>query len=95
MLSLILGFTDSTFAGDINGRKSQGGYIFQVYNRPVSWKSYKQSNVALSTTEAEYIACSEATQEAQWLAKLHTDIVWKLRCPLPVCTDSNGALKNI
>jgi len=93
--SPMLGFTDSDFAGDINGRKSQGGYVFQVYNRPVSWKSYKQSMVALSTTEAKYVACSEATREAQWLAKLHTNVVGKLGCPLPVCTDSNGALKNI
>jgi len=93
--SPILGFTDSDFAGDINRRKSQGGYVFQVYNGPVSWKFYKQSMVALSTTEAEYVACSEAAREAQWLAKLHTDIVGKLAYPLPVCTDSNGALKNI
>ena len=93
--SLILGFTDSNFAGDINGSTSQGGYVFQVYNGPVSWKSYKQSMVALSTTEAEYVACSEATLEAQWLAKLQTDVVGKPGCPLPVCTDSNGALKNI
>ena len=51
--------------------------------------------VALSTTEVEYVACSEAAREAQWLAKLHMDVVGKLRCPLPVCTYSNGALKNI
>jgi len=93
--SPILGFTDSDFAGDINGRNSQGGYVFQVYNGPVSWKSYKQSIVALSITEAEYIACLEATREAQWLAKLHMDVVGKLGCPLPICTDSNGTLKNI
>jgi len=93
--SPILGFTDSDFAGDINGRKSQRGYVFQVYHGPVTWKSYKQSMVALSTMEAKYVACSEATREAQWLAKLHMDIVGKLGGPLPVCTDSNGALKNI
>jgi len=58
--SPILRFADSDFAGNINQRKSQGGYVFQVYNGPVSWKSYKQSMVALSTTEAEYVACSEA-----------------------------------
>jgi hypothetical protein len=51
--------------------------------------------VALSTTEAEYVACSEAAREAQWLAKLHTDVVGNLGSPLPVYTDSNGALKNI
>jgi hypothetical protein len=51
--------------------------------------------VALSTTEAEYVACSEAAREAQWLAKLHKDVVGNLGYPLPVYTDSNGALKNI
>jgi hypothetical protein len=51
--------------------------------------------VALSTTEAEYVACSEAAREAQWLAKLHKDVVGNLGTPLPVRTDSNGALKNI
>jgi len=93
--SPILGFADSDFAGDINGRNSQGGYVFQVYNGPVSWKSYKQSMVALSPTDAEYVACAEAAREAQRLAKRHTDVVGKLGRPLPVCTDSNGALKNI
>jgi hypothetical protein len=93
--SPLVGYTDSDFAGDINGRKSQGGYIFKAYSGPVSWKSYKQSMVALSTTEAEYVACSEAAREAQWLAKLHKDVVGNLGTPLPVRTDSNGALKNI
>jgi hypothetical protein len=93
--SPLVGYTDSDFARDINGRKSQGGYIFKAYSGPVSWKSYKQSMVALSTTEAEYVACSEAAREAQWLAKLHKDVVGNLGNPLPVRTDSNGALKNI
>jgi len=51
--------------------------------------------VSLSTTEAECVACSEAAREAQWLAKLHTDIVGNLEAPLPIFTDSNGALENI
>jgi len=91
----LVGFTDSDFAGDIDGRKSQGGYVFKAYNGPVSWKSYKQKTVSLSTTEAEYVACSEAAREAQWLAKLHMDIVGNLEPPLPIFTDSNGVLKNI
>jgi len=91
----LVGFTDSDFAGDIDGRKSQGGYVFKAYNGPVSLKSYKQKTVSLSTTEAEYVACSEAAREAQWLAKLHMDIVGNLEPPLPIFTDSNGALKNI
>jgi len=56
---------------------------------------YKQTTVSLSTTEAEYIACSEAARKAQWLAKLPIDIVGNLEPPLPIFTDSNGALENI
>ena len=44
----ILRFTGSSFEVDFNGRKLQGGYIFQIYNGPVPWKSYKQSILALS-----------------------------------------------
>jgi len=91
----LVGFTDSDVAGDIDGRKSQGGYVFKAYNGPVSWKSYKQKMVSLSTTEAEYVACSEAARKAQWLAKLHMDIVGNLEPPLPIFADSNGAQKNI
>jgi hypothetical protein len=67
--SPLVGFTDSDFAGDINGRNLQGGYIFKAYDGPVSWKSHQQSMVALSTTEAEYVACSNAAQEAQRLVR--------------------------
>ena len=39
---------------------------------PISWLSKKQAVVALSTSEAEYVAFSSATQEAVWLQKLLT-----------------------
>jgi len=51
--------------------------------------------VSLSTTEAEYVTCSEAAREAQRLAKLHMDVGNLEPPPLPIFTDSNGALKNI
>ena len=40
----------------------------------VSWLSKKQAVVALSTSEAEYVALSMAAQEAAWLLKLFTDL---------------------
>uniref|UniRef100_A0AAV1TWQ2 Uncharacterized protein n=1 Tax=Peronospora matthiolae TaxID=2874970 RepID=A0AAV1TWQ2_9STRA len=36
-------------------------------NSCISWRSKKQRTAALSLTEAEYMALSEATQEAVWL----------------------------
>ena len=50
------------------------GYIFQLEKSPISWASKKQTVIALSTTEAEYIALSLATQEAVWLRNLLSDI---------------------
>ncbi|KAE8715970.1 hypothetical protein F3Y22_tig00110156pilonHSYRG00076 [Hibiscus syriacus] len=53
--------------GSIDTRKSLTGFIFTVFGTAVSWKSNIQSVVALSTTEAEYIAVTEAIKEAMWL----------------------------
>ncbi len=41
---------------------------------PTSWRSKKQTSVALSTAEAEYIALSGATQEAMWLRQLISEL---------------------
>jgi len=41
---------------------------------PISWKSKKQTRVALSTAEAEYVALAYATQEITWLRELFLDL---------------------
>jgi hypothetical protein len=70
----ITGFTDSDWAGDKDSRKSTSGYVFLLHGGAVSWKSTKQSVVATSSTEAEYIACSEAAKEALWIRRLNAEI---------------------
>lgn len=62
-----MGYLDSYFAGSIDTRKSLTGYIFKMFGTAISWKSNLQSVVALSTTEAEYIAVSEPLKESIWL----------------------------
>ena len=54
----LVGFCDADWGGDINDRKSTSGYLFKVSDSAVSWKSIKQTCVALSTAEAEYVALS-------------------------------------
>ena len=69
-----VGYSDSDWAGDTDDRKSTSGYVFLVGDTAITWKSKKQSCVALSTAEAEYIALSQAAQEALWLRQLATDL---------------------
>jgi len=68
------GFTDSDWAGDPIDRHSTAAFLFLCSGTAVSWKSKKQSLVALSTTEAEYVAASEASKEAVWLRRILSEI---------------------
>lgn len=61
------GFVDSDYAGDLDRRRSTTGYVFSIHGAPVSWRSMLQATVALSTTEAEYMALAEGVKEALWL----------------------------
>ena len=65
-----IGFSDSDFAGDNHDRKSTSGYLFLFGGMVVSWSSQKQSIVALSSCEAEYIAATSATCQAVWMIRL-------------------------
>ena len=65
----------------------------------VSWQSRKQDLVAALTLEAKYITCSEASWEARWRQQLQYDIEDQpdghIDEPLPIYTDSQGALTDI
>lgn len=63
----IHGYSDSDFQSDVDDRKSTSGFIFLCNGGAVSWKSSKQTTTADSTTEAEYVAASEAAKEAVWM----------------------------
>ena len=67
---LVCGYVDDDFAGDIDNLRSTMGYVFTLAGGPVSWKSTLQATVALSTTEVEYMAATEAAKEALWLKGL-------------------------
>ena len=66
----IHGFVDADWAGDLDQRRSTSGYVFSLFGGTVSWMSKRQSVVALSTIEAEYIAATHANKEAVWLQRL-------------------------
>jgi hypothetical protein len=68
--TVLRGFVDADWASDVNDRKSTSGFVFMLAGGAVSWGSKKQSAVALSSTEAEYIAAAHAAKEVIWLQRL-------------------------
>ncbi|KAL2492946.1 Protein EXPORTIN 1A [Abeliophyllum distichum] len=70
----VQGYADASFQSDKDDSKSQSGYVFTLNGGAVSWKSSKQETTADSTTEAEYIAASEAAKEAVWIKKFITEL---------------------
>lgn len=66
----VYGYTDSNFSGDHDEKKSITGYIFIIEGTPISWSSRKQSIMALSSCEAEYMVASYVTCHATWIDML-------------------------
>jgi hypothetical protein len=87
----LTGFLDSSWAEEEN-RKSHMGYCFTVGSSVISWSSKRQATVAGSSTEAEYIAASEASQEALWLRSLLHEL--NLSQSTPTSIYSDGSLDN-
>ena len=73
----IVGYSDADWGGDTTDCKSTSGYMFQIGGTAITWQSKKQTCVALSTAEAEYVALSAAAQEAVWLKQLKQDLTGK------------------
>src|ERR1044072_1641638 len=66
----VVGFVDSDYTGDLDDRRSTTDYVFTLAGGPLRWKASAQPIVAMSTTEAEYMAVAEAAKEPLWLTGL-------------------------
>lgn len=91
----LIGFSDADFAGDFETRKSTSGYVYKYSNAPITWTSRRQQSVSVSTTEAEYIAASEACKEAIWLTQLLSDLDERCNRPVELYLDNQSAIRLI
>lgn len=91
-----IGYTDSDFQSDRDSRKSTSGNVFTLGGGTISWRSIKQTCVADSTMEAEYVAVSEATKEAVWLGNFLRElgVVPSIQAPITLYCDNSGAVAN-
>ncbi|KAL7147870.1 hypothetical protein ABFS83_06G138200 [Erythranthe nasuta] len=63
----VIGYSDSDFAGCLDSRNSTSGFVFLLAGGAISWNSEKQSIIASSTMEVEFVACFETLSHALWL----------------------------
>ena len=88
---VITGYVDSDFVECLDTRKSLTGYVFIAFGTAISWKAGLQKVVALSSTEAEYMALTEAIKEAMWLLGLVKELKLEM-VQISVYCDNQGAV---
>ncbi|KAL0404178.1 UNVERIFIED_CONTAM: Secreted RxLR effector protein [Sesamum radiatum] len=90
----VVGYSDSNFVGCVDSRKSTSGYIFMIASGTVSWRSAKQTLIATSTMEAEFVSCFEATSHGVWLKSFifGLRIINSISRPLRIYSDNSAAV---
>jgi hypothetical protein len=68
------------------------GFIIYLLNIPICWRSKSQKGVTLSSTEAEYVAISEAVKELKFIYCLLSNLHIKVNLPIVVKTNNIGAI---
>lgn len=91
----LVGYADANWAESKVDRKSNSGFIFKLFGGTISWSCKKQTCVALSSTEAEFVALSEACKEAEWLRRVLNDFGHTCQTATVIYEDNQSCLKMI
>ena len=89
--NLFHGYADATFA-NTNDHKATTGYVFLRSGGVIMWKSKKQTVIALSSTEAEHVALSEAGCKATWLRNLYSELGFPQNNPTIIKGNNDGSI---
>ncbi|KAF5936768.1 hypothetical protein HYC85_024274 [Camellia sinensis] len=92
--AVLEGYCDANWISDTRDSKSTSGYVITLGGAAVSWKSSKQTCIARSTMESEFIALDKAEEEAEWLRHFLEDIpIWPKPVPaICIHCDSQSAI---
>ena len=81
-LAVLEGYSDANWISDTKDSKSTSGYVFTLCGAVVSWKSSKQTCIAKSTMELEFITLDKVGEEAEWLRHILEDMpIWMKPVP--------------
>jgi hypothetical protein len=89
---ILHGYSDADYAEDKNDRRSFTGYAFLLSGAAVSWASRKQTCVATSSTESEYMAVSDAAKEAIWWRSFLSSLGYDTTAATCIWSDNQGSI---
>jgi hypothetical protein len=87
----LIGYSDSDYAGCKVDRKSTSGTCLFLGRSLVSWSSKKQTSVALSTAEAEYVVVGQCCAQLLWMRQTLQDFGYNLS-KVPLLCDNESAI---
>jgi hypothetical protein len=88
----LIGYADSDYVGCKVDRKSTSGTCQFLGRSLVSWSSKKQTSVALSTAEAEYVAAGQYCVQLLWMRQTLRDFGYNLS-KVPLLCDNESAIR--
>ena len=92
MQNHMFGFCDSDWAACVDTRRSMGAYLIFLNGGAIAWRSKKQTSIALSTAEAEFMAASATAQTVLWLRRILCDLGAPQHCPTPLYEDNAACI---
>eukprot|EP00253_Pinus_taeda_P026826 PITA_26826 len=90
---LLVGFTDSDWAGDPDDRKSAVSYVFTLGSKLITRDCKKQSAISISLAEAEHCGAVEASKEALWLRQILSEFGFQQQHPTTLWCDNQSAIQ--
>lgn len=88
----LVAYCDADYSSNLLDRKSFTGYIVKLGEGLISWESKKQTTVAASTAEAEYMALSDTTKEIRFLTFILNEVNGFIAEPVTIYSDSQSAI---
>jgi hypothetical protein len=85
-------FVDADYGSCRDTRQSTSGHVFLMAGKLVTWSSKRQTTVALSTVEAEYVSMSQCAQQMVWMPSWLSEVEVEYSIPGRISGDNRGAI---